>query len=628
MKFKKNYIATLLGLSIASITYGQHDLIQQVPEHASFVVVINNPAIVKHSSFEKINQALEKLGLFNNIDTEDLQLESIADLDLTYDRNAYIYKTDTDSSYYTGILLPLKSGHQVGTNLFSKLSTLPTLQGYERRVSTDGKTQVAWNDHSVLILTGDAHHYYFDDDSVAQRYGLELPSYDNAAALPVYEYETPSDDIHTENVSDGVMDTIEDNEYTVYSDFDGYADTTYETERTRNAKNDSLRNAAFALWLAHDFSSYLHPDKNAASSRSLRKFDKKNTLVHFWAKDLIGFYREAMPYTLASMQLGYGMEELIYAYQDIVLDLVQDKHTLRLKGSLALNAEMDRMIRPIYKNKMNRKFSKYIPENHIGYFSININTESYLKSFPTLMERWGGPSLYSYRDIAGIAATAFEVILDEKAIAQVMGGDHLVFINGLKKVKKEYIDYQYDENTFDYTEIKKTKDDYIPTFLWMFTSEDQRIYKKILALGENKEKVTQNNGIYKIVDNPKGEVIHVLFKDNIVFVSNDEEQLSSIRTNRFRTSNDRSIKKKIFSNNMTAVTHLAEIPETINRLGIPVIKRWDNTVKTLAQYGDVTITAQGAKKGRITGEIAVDFPKEEPNALQYLLKELLHIIED
>src|SRR5690606_8290050 len=142
---------------------------------------------------------------------------------------------------------------------------------------------------------------------------------------------------------------------------------------------------------------------------------------------------------------------------------------------------------------------------------------------------------FSFGEVAGIVATALEIALDEKAIANVMGGDHVLFINEMKKVQKEYIDYQYDQETFDYKEIKKTKDDYIPTFLWMFTSKDQRLYHKILQLGESKEKVTQTDGIYKITESPRAEVIYVLFKDDIVFVSNDEDQLSAIRTNRHRS---------------------------------------------------------------------------------------------
>src|SRR5690606_4113517 len=191
---------------------------------------------------------------------------------------------------------------------------------------------------------------------------------------------------------------------------------------------------------------------------------------------------------------------------------------------------------------------------------------AYLKNVPLMMEQLYGSTMYfSFGEVAGIVATALEIALDEKAIANVMGGDHVLFINEMKKVEKEYIDYQYDENTFDYKEIKKTKDDYIPTFLWMFTSADQRIYKKILKLGESKEKVTQTEGIYRIADKPSDEIIYALFKDNMVFVSNDEEQLSAIRTNRFPASRDKHIKKQIFSNTMRSEEHLSEIPETINR---------------------------------------------------------------
>lgn len=641
MTLQKNYIATLLGLSIAATSYGQQDLIQQVPESASFVVVINNQAIIKHSSFEKINEVLEKFGALDDIGNQEVQIQSIHDLDLSYDRSAYIYKTDTDSSYYTGILLPLKEGHQIGRNLFGKLSPLPASQGYERRVSTDGKTQVAWNDHSVFILTGDARRYYFDNDSVAERYGIESPDYGYTSPT-TYDYASP-DSAYTiiagaDSISDTyvIADSVEttrniDTEYLEYPVYDTYSDSTYQKEMARNAKNDSLRNAAFASWLAEDFDRYLHPAQNATSHKFLSKFDKKNTLVHFWSRDMISLYRQYIPYYsyIPSMQYAFTnqMEKLAYAYQNIVVDLVQDKHTLKLQGSFSLDKEMERMIKPIYKNKMNRKFARYIPENHIGYMSLNVNSEAYLKNFPLMMEQLYGSTMYfSFGEVADIVATALEIALDEKAIAKVMGGDHLLFINEMKKVEKEYIDYQYDENTFDYKEVKKTKDDYIPTFLWMFTSEDQRIYKKILKLGESKDRVTQTEGIYRIADNPSDDVIYALFKDNMIFVSNDEEQLAAIRTNRFQASRDKHIKKQIFSNTMTAVTHLSEIPKTINRLGIPVIKRWDHLVNNLSEYGDVTITAQGNKKGRITGEVAVDFPQQETNALQYLLQELLNTI--
>src|SRR5690606_11077030 len=207
MNFTKNFITTCLGLSVAATSYGQQDLIQQVPENASFVVVINNEAIVKHSSFEKINELLEKTGAFETIGDAEMTIENIHDLDLSYNRNAYIYRTDTDSSYYTGILIPLKAEQQVGTNIFSKFSAAPASPGYERRVSADKRTQVAWNEHSLFILTGDARRYYFDNDSVAQRYGLVSTTYG--------EIPSPPAAIHNEELAEIMPpeDTAEDADY-------------------------------------------------------------------------------------------------------------------------------------------------------------------------------------------------------------------------------------------------------------------------------------------------------------------------------------------------------------------------------------------------------------------------------
>src|SRR5690606_10827181 len=128
MNFTKNLITTCLGLSVAATTYGQQDLIQQVPENASFVVVINNEAIVNLSSFDMMNELFDISGPFVAIGGSEMSIQINQDLDLSSDRNAYFYQTDPDSTYYTPILLPLKLDLQVGANLFSKSSSVPASQ--------------------------------------------------------------------------------------------------------------------------------------------------------------------------------------------------------------------------------------------------------------------------------------------------------------------------------------------------------------------------------------------------------------------------------------------------------------------------------------------------------------------
>ena len=657
----KNYIlSAALALGLASTSYAQQDLVRQIPANAAFVAVINSPAIIQHSTPEKINQLLEKAGLFDELRSSGINIKDINELALAYDRNAYIYQTSTDSTYYIGLRLPLNAGHQevLKEHLFKSLKSLPDSHGYQHKVSQNQKTHIAWNDDNLLILTGDLNKYFFEQNSsAAARYGIQTLAYEYP--LPTYpSYEDTVTEVP--EVADAATDALADSVDTYWEgyDFDSVDasglippsavgemseidpleqennddpyyeeyDEVYQKNLHIREQNDSIQKAAFARWMANDFEHYLAPEQDAKGQKYLQKYDKKNTLIHFWAKDLGPLYAQTLAYSPRELGLyGSKFSDLIYAYRDIVIDLVQDKNSLKLQANLGVSGEMADILKPIYKAKMNRKFAKYIPQKQIGFLSLNFNSEAYLKSLPKVMQQLYSPmSFYNLGDMMDIFATSLEVALDEKAIAKVMGGDHVLFINELKKVKKEYVDYDYDAETFEYKEIKKNKDDYIPTFLWMFTSKDQRIFKNILDLGISREAVSLDHGIYRVQDKPKrgNELVYTLFKDDMVFLSNDQEQLQAIRDNKFQTNADKKIKNQIYKHAFTSVTHLSDMPETINRLGIPVVKQWDNLLNDLAQYGDLSISSSGFKKGRADAEIAIEFPKSETNALQYLLGEI------
>ena len=317
MSTRKYILCTLFGLIGSTFAYGQ-DLIHHVPENAEFVTVINNKAIVKHSSFDKINEVLHKLGAFDALNSErEMPIKSIMDLALSYDRNAYVYKTSNDSLYYVGVLLPLKEGVNVDEELFATFKRLPSIDGYERRQAENGRTQVAWNQNTLFLLTGDFHYHYFEDGEVWGRYGIEVDPVD-AAAIPsiwddadateaadsaVYDIATVPDTlvgVEVEEMIDAAADTAwmeaatdsivdgEDTEWTAYDfeqaadtaavdtayleapmamdtyytdsyEVDGYSDSLYQEQAARQAKNDSLRNQAFVNWLASDFTNYLQP---------------------------------------------------------------------------------------------------------------------------------------------------------------------------------------------------------------------------------------------------------------------------------------------------------------------------------------------------------------------------------
>lgn len=629
------------------------ELTSKIPAHADFVFSINSKAIVEQSSMELLNKTLVKSGAFEYTKNLDIPINNLMEIDFDLEKQTYIYRANTDSLHYIGILVPLKANHQVKQHMFSNFDQLPMYNGYERRVSKDGKTQVAWNQESMFILTGEVHNKYFQMKEVADRYGLDLGLYGDgtwtydetlgaaeAAVEAVEEAEAVEEEVilNEEEVLPDTVPAIEIEE--AYADTTSYewdeavdtidaydleSDSLFLLNQAREAKNDSIKNKLFGTWLANDFNGYLEPKNNMSKNKAIYLTDKKH-LLRFWAPNVDKLYQGALPYDVLKLAYGVDMENFKYGYEEGTFDLIQDQHTIKLTGTLGVDAEMAKIFKPLYNGKINKKFAQYIPENHLAYIALNINTEAYLKQLPTLISRWYAPLAGEYAEVVTIAATALEIGLDEKAIGKVMKGDHVLFLNDLQKVNKEYVSYEYDDD-YNYTEVMKTKDEYVPNFLWMFTSEDQRLYKKVLDYAVKRQEVILEDGIYKIAEQKNMEPIYILFKNNIVFVGSELEQLSSIAQNRFKSSKNAKVKKDILSNPFNMVVHTNAIPQVVNKLEVPVTASLEQTLKDLSAYGDAQIKVSPLKNRHFSGEFSVELPKQDKNALQYLLKHVLQNLE-
>lgn len=664
------FLTFLAFFSLTSIVAYAQDLSRKIPAASQFVVTINNKSIVNNSSPDLLTKALTKLNaLEGDAELVEIPIKNLIESDFNLNKHAYIYRTTADSLYYMGYLIPLKAEHQIDRHLFSQFTALPTHNGYERRVSTDGKTHVAWNKESLLILTGDYEDSYFQTQEVAERYGLVLEQYGNSEwfydesleAAADSSWWTDQDALAAESLLQSaieeaaaeaaMIDTLfvdhteedwdyEEGEYEIdsaaqlevteewdcdseyFEDYELETDSIYLMNQAREAKNDSIKNNLFVGWLAADFEGYLNPKKNLSNQKAINLKDEK-ILVRLWVPNMDDLYQDALSISLMQIAYGFDRGNQRYGYEDDTFDLIQDHHTLKIAANIHVDKDMNNIIDALYKNKFNKKFTKYVPENYLAYASLNISMEGYLQQLPTLISHLYAPMVTTeYADILEIATTALEVGLDEKAIGKVMKGDNLFFLNDLHKVSKEYIDYEYDEN-YDYTEVVKTKEEYAPNFLWMFTSEDQRIFKKVIEFAMKKERVTFEDAIYTLADSDATQAIYILFKENIVFVGTDYNQIVSIRENRFKTARDASVKKDMLSHPFNLAINTSAIPDVVDRLEIPVTTSFKQTLKDLSAFGNLNLKSTIIKNKGFYSEVSVELPKTDKNALQYTLNQLL-----
>ncbi len=227
------------------------------------------------------------------------------------------------------------------------------------------------------------------------------------------------------------------------------------------------------------------------------------------------------------------------------------------------------------------------------------------------------------QDVLEWGLMALEIALDEKAIAEVMPGDHLVVVNGLRKFKKDYIDYTYDDD-YNATEVKKTKEETLPVFIWMFTSKDQRLIKKGLEMAVSKQVGQVHDGIYAFSkQKAKDFPMYVLLKEDLVMVSNDSLSLNDIRQNKMNAPVNKDFAKLMKQNKMSAAIDLQKLPAMLKEMGVTPGRQWEATVAQLNQYGSTAVTSKGVVGNRAEVEMSTRLPQTSDGAISYLLDQIM-----
>ena len=65
------------------------------------------------------------------------------------------------------------------------------------------------------------------------------------------------------------------------------------------------------------------------------------------------------------------------------------------------------------------------------------------------------------------------------------------------------------------------------------------------------------------------------------------------------------------------------IPEVVHKLEVPVTASLQQTMKDLSTYGDIQLKGSTLKNRQFSGELSIELPKEDKNALQYILKHIM-----
>ncbi|MCZ4223591.1 hypothetical protein [Pedobacter rhodius] len=393
------------------------------------------------------------------------------------------------------------------------------------------------------------------------------------------------------------------------------ADDQYDEYQKERAEQDARKKQLAFVWMSAQAdkifnSNYESIENNKSYSASL---DNK-AIAELWVSSIQDAYNSIAP------EFGtYGRSGILKGYGSLNAKLYMDKTSFRISTGLELAKEQADAYKKIMNRKLNKKFLKYVnSDKAIGFMGYSIDTKAYLEEFPKLMKQTYGSFLgKNMEEEIELGTDLFSLLLDEEAVSQVIKGDALFVINGLSTKDVTYTTYDYDDD-YNRKEVTKTKKETLPDFLFMFSSEDNRLMNKLIKYGINKNYVTVNDNIYKIEEKKSPVDIYFMIKDGIVFFGNSFAELQSISNNSFNSAISKTHKNLLAKNNFSflfnAKNLVGKVPtEEIG--GEETAKKFN---ETLGKMGNVYMKSNPVKGNVVSADISAEIPNGHENALKYL----------
>jgi hypothetical protein len=224
-------------------------------------------------------------------------------------------------------------------------------------------------------------------------------------------------------------------------------------------------------------------------------------------------------------------DDLKELYQENVMlgDLRIDSNEINFTVNANYGDELGSIYSEMNNNKINKKFLKYIPDDCPAYVVYNIDLrKAYEKAYDIVL-----PILKNQKNVEMVmnllAIQLLDQLVDKKSFFDAYKGGMFASFNGVEKVKVKQIEYVYDEENFDYSEIETESDEEIPVFTIGIASQRPDLFEMILEdLSRLSSRIQKKEG-YWIVEDAILEAtpVYLICNKNTFIISNNRMLVES-----------------------------------------------------------------------------------------------------
>ncbi|PTT03114.1 hypothetical protein DBR11_03270 [Pedobacter sp. HMWF019] len=309
-------------------------------------------------------------------------------------------------------------------------------------------------------------------------------------------------------------------------------------------------------------------------------------------------------------------KSMFKGYGSVVAKLYLEEKNIKIGTAMHFDQDMADVFKKVNKRKLNKKFLQYVNEDKlIGYMAYAADTKAYLEAYPKIISRFYGST---YGDEIEMASDLFSLLLDEEAVSKVVKGDGLFIFNGLSQKEVSYKSYEYNEENFETKEVTKTKKETLPDFLLMFSSEDHRLINKLIAYGVKKNFVKNDQGYYEMSIPKSPLALFFTLKNDMIFLGTNANEMAQIAGDHYVGKISSRHKKMLNNANYAAYFSSKKLAGKIPAEEFGNTAKVEKANKILTSIGDIYMKSDPIEGNAISGEISMDIPSSQQNALKYL----------
>ena len=486
-----------------------------IPRDASTVFSINNINLLQKISIDELVGYDFMEELHQELFDGSTAGKTLKDAGLDFDQRLNIFYGKDKVYELTGFSFGIKNKVEL-FQVFDDFEYSETLKNGAERYNSLFNTLIIKGNSGVLLRIQPTDDYLVKVTDSLNYYEWDAPDYFDTDGLPIIE----------EALSEKV-EPIEEEDGADLTSLDEYL------ERTGQEKNNKT------YWEIRDSIQVSMQTKGMLSliedliinENSLQTVDKrfeaqlaKDSEGIFFIDNSRNFSNQGGLWYFQTMYpiMNEDLKEL-YSKNYMVGDLHLDSNNVHFDLKANYGEELGSIYAEMNNNPLNKDFAKYIPKDAAAYFIYNVDLrKAYEKAYDILL-----PILKDKKDnkmvMNLLAIQLLDKLVDKKAFFGAYKGGIFGTFNGIQTILTKKIEYNWNDENFEYTEIETESEEDIPVFTLGFASERTDLCELVLSdLSRLTSRIEKKEGYWMIKDAIfDAAPLYVVCTDEVLLLSND-----------------------------------------------------------------------------------------------------------